>query len=341
MMPAMGPVVTGPARLAAPGVLPAGYTAGPMTAPNRWLTALARAALWLLGALPLTALQRLAGALAWCSARLGTREARVAKVNVALCFPGLDPTQRAAMQARTLRHTACAVLECARIWTRPAAASQRWVVEVHGRERLEAARAGGRGVIVAAPHLGNWELFGHFLAACGPLSIVYREPQWGPAGEILLAGRGGDAVEQLPAQPSSVRRMLRALKDGRLLGILPDQQPKVGEGEFAPFFGRPALTMTLLSRLAARAEVEVVFGVACRLPGARGFSVHFLPAPAGIADADPQVATAALNAGVEACVALAPEQYQWTYKRFSRAAPGLVNPYLAGHAPPPSASEPS
>ncbi|MCK7592411.1 lipid A biosynthesis lauroyl acyltransferase [Pseudomarimonas salicorniae] len=309
-----------------------------MTAPNRWLTTIARTLLGLLGALPLAALQRLAAALAWCSARLDTRESRVARVNVALCFARRDAATRKAMHRATLRHTACAVLECARIWTRPAAASQRWIVEVHGRELLDAARADGRGVIVAAPHLGNWELFGHYLAACGPLSIVYREPQWGPAGEILLSGRGGDAVEQLPAQPSSVRKMLKALKDGRILGILPDQQPKVGEGEFAPFFGRPALTMTLLSRLAARAGVEVVFGVARRLPDARGFAVHFLPALPGIADPDPGVATAALNAGVEACVALAPEQYQWTYKRFSRAAPGLTNPYLAGHAPAADAS---
>ena len=312
-----------------------------MSPPNRWLTLIARAALRSLGALPLGALQRLGGALAWVSARLNTREARVARVNVGLCFADEPAAAQARIHAETLRHTACAVLECARIWTRPPAHSLRWVVEVHGRELLDAARSGGRGVIVAAPHLGNWELFNHFLAGCGPLSIVYREPQWGPAGEILLSGRGGNAVEQLPAQPSSVRRMLRALKDGRILGILPDQQPKVGEGEFAPFFGRPALTMTLLPRLAARAGVQVVFGVARRLPAARGFAVHLLPAPAGIDDADPAIACAALNAGVEACVALAPEQYQWTYKRFSRAAPGQVNPYLGGHSAASGASGPA
>jgi KDO2-lipid IV(A) lauroyltransferase len=303
------------------------------------LTAAARAALWTLGSLPLSALQRLAALLAWASARRRSREARVAEINVALCFAELDAPARAQLHATSLRHTACAVLECARIWSRPAALTQRWIVAVHGRELLDAARAGGRGVIVAAPHLGNWELFGHYLASCGPLSIVYREPQWGPAADILLRGRGGATVEQLPAQPSSVRRMLKALKEGRILGILPDQQPKVGEGEFAPFYGRPALTMSLLPRLAARAGVEVVFGIARRLPNAAGFAVHFLPAPAGIADPDPRIATAALNAGVEACVALAPEQYQWTYKRFSRAAPGLVNPYRGGHAPRADASE--
>lgn len=309
-----------------------------MTAPNLWLTRLARSLLWLLGSLPLPALQALAGLLARISAALRSREARVARVNVELVFADRDPAERERMLRASLRHTACAVLECARIWTRPASLTRRWIVEVHGAHWLEAARRDGRGVIVAAPHLGNWELFNHYLAECGPLSIVYREPQWGPAGAILLSGRGGDRVEQLPAQPSSVRRMLRALKDGRILGILPDQQPKVGEGEFAAFFGRPALTMTLLPRLAARAGVAVVFGVARRLPGARGFAVHFLPAPDGIADPDPAVATAALNAGVEACVALAPEQYQWTYKRWSRAAPGLRNPYLRGHVPASGAS---
>jgi KDO2-lipid IV(A) lauroyltransferase len=99
--------------------------------------------------------------------------------------------------------------------------------------------------------------------------------------------------------------------------------------------------MTLLSRLAARAGVSVVFGVARRLPDARGFAVHFLPAPAGIDDSDPEVACAALNAGVEACVALAPEQYQWTYKRFSRAAPGQSNPYRRRHAAGPGTSGPA
>ena len=126
--------------------------------------------------------------------------------------------------------------------------------------------------------------------------------------------------------------MLRALKGGRLLGLLPDQQPKVGEGSFAPFFGVEALTMTLLSRLAARANVAVVFGFAERLPRGAGFRVHFLPAPAGIDAEDERTALTALNAGIEACVRVCPAQYQWTYKRFSRRPAGEANPYHVGHS---------
>lgn len=302
---------------------------------------LLQAALWLLGSLPLRALQRLAGVLAWLSRASNNRECRVARVNVGIAFPQLDAPARAAMHRECLRQTAATALECARLWSRPPAVALGWIREVEGGDLLAAARAGGRGVIVAAPHLGNWELLCHYLASTGPLSIVYRAPQWAPAEQLLLRGRGGAEVEQLLAQPSSVRRMLKGLKEGRILGILPDQQPKVGEGEFAPFFGRPALTMTLLSRLAARAGVVVVFGYAERLADGAGFAIRFQAAPDGIAADDPIVAATALNAGVEACVRRAPRQYQWTYKRWSRAAPGLVNPYLAGHAGDAAPSEPA
>ncbi|MBD8527483.1 lipid A biosynthesis lauroyl acyltransferase [Pseudoxanthomonas sp. CAU 1598] len=296
-----------------------------------WPGRIAFAALWLLGAIPLSVLHGLASVLAWPLARLSFRESRVARLNLLLCFSQLDEAERRRRHRQVLRETLCMLLESGRVWTRPVGQALRWVREVRGLEHLQAARAGGRGVIVAAPHLGNWELFGHYLSSLGPLSIVYREPQWVPAHQILLLGRGGGAVEQLPAQPSSVRKMLKALRDGRLLGILPDQQPKVGEGEFAPFFGYPALTMTLLSRLAEKSAVEVVFGFAERLPRG-GFRVHFLPAPEGIADADPVRAATALNQGVEACVARSPWQYQWTYKRFSwRPQDGSRNPYVHGH----------
>lgn len=303
-----------------------------MSKTDRLLGHLAGVAMWCLGSLPLRGLQALGRAFGALGARGAGRESRVSRVNVKLCFPELSAADRERLRRSCMQHTACVLLECGRIWTRPTSVSLGWIREVVGLEHLEAARAGGRGVIVAAPHLGNWELFGRFLATLGPMSLVYRPPQWAPAESLLIRGRGGDAVEQLVAQPGSVRGMLRALKTGRLLGLLPDQQPKVGEGSFAPFFGIDALTMTLLSRLAARAGVDVVFGFAERLPRGAGFRVHFLPAPVGIDAQDERTALTALNAGVEACVRLCPDQYQWTYKRFSRRPEGEPIPYHVGHS---------
>ena len=268
------------------------------------------------GALPLRWLQRLASAGGWLARTLRTRESRVAARNLALCLPELDRAGRERLHRATLAATIATALECARLWTRPAEDNVRLVRTVHGIERLEAALARGRGVIVAAPHLGNWELLNQYLASRTPLAIVYRPPRRPALEPLLLRGRGVPGVTQVRAEPAAVRTLLRRLQQGGVVGILPDQQPKRGEGEFAPFFGHRALTMTLLPRLAARTGASVLFAFAERLPRGAGFDVHILDAPEGIGDADASRATAALNAGVEACARHCLAQYQWTYKRF-------------------------
>ncbi len=177
-------------------------------------------------------------------------------------------------------------------------------------------------MIVAAPHLGAWELANLYLSMLGPLTVLYRVPQKPEYEALLVHARTVLGAEAVRAEARSVRTLFQRLAAGRKVGILPDQRPKSGEGVDAPFFGRPVRTMTLLSRLAERTGAPVIFGFAERLPRGAGFRVHFLPAPAGIADPDPVVATTALNRGIEQCVALAPTQYQWTYKRFSYREPG-------------------
>jgi len=287
-------------------------------------------ALTLLGRLPLGWMQFLAGGLAQAVRRLNTREARVAAANLALGLPQLSLSEREQLRRECLRHTASTALETAAVWTRPAAHCLRLIREVDGGDLLDAAEASGRGVIVAAPHIGNWELFSVYLASRRPLAVVYRPPERPALEPLLVRARLHPGVEPLRAEPAAVRRMLVLLRGGGTLGILPDQRPKAGEGLYAPLFGVPALTMTLLPRLAQKTGATVVFGFAERLPDAQGFRIRLLPAPAELLDADPLRAATALNAGIEACVALAPAQYQWTYKRYpSRDAAGRAR--YGGH----------
>ena len=124
--------------------------------------------------------------------------------------------------------------------------------EEHGVDLFDAAIQAGRGVIVAAPHYGNWELLNQWLAAHTPLAILYAPPESAIGDAFLRQVRADDAnasrVTQVRAEGPGVRQLFKLLKDGGVVGILPDQQPKQGDGEFAPFFGVPALTMTLLGR---------------------------------------------------------------------------------------------
>lgn len=271
-----------------------------------------------LARLPWAWLRRLADTIAALWRRIGARESRVAARNLELAYPHMPASERDAMQRAILRTTARQALETLRLWTRPHADNLRLIRESEGVDLFDAAIASGRGVIVAAPHYGNWELLNQWLAAHTPLAILYRPPESALGEAFLRIVRADDdgRVEQIRAEAAGIRQLFKRLRGGGVVGILPDQQPKSGDGEFAPFFGRPAYTMTLLPRLAERSGATVLFAY-CERIGDLAFALRIEPAPAEIASADTLVATAALNAAVERIAARDPAQYQWTYKRYT------------------------
>lgn len=190
-------------------------------------------------------------------------------------------------------------------------------------------------MIVAAPHFGNWELLNQWLSERGPIAIVYRPPDSDAVDGFLQLARGGDNVRQVRAEGPAVRQLFKVLKDGGAVGILPDQQPKMGDGVFAPFFGIPALTMTLVNRLAERTGATVLYGWCERAGDDLQFALHVQPAEPAVADPDPVRAATALNAGIERIARRDPAQYQWTYKRYTLRPPGSgePNPYATERHP--------
>ncbi len=280
--------------------------------------------------LPLRALQAAGAGLGRLALWRRTRTAQHVAVNLAIARPGLDASAQAALLRAAMAESGKSATEIVKIWGSGAERSLRLVREVRGEALFDAALAAGKGVIVAAPHLGCWELLNYWLCRKTPMAILYRPPRIAAVEGLLRKVRGALAPEQVRAEGAGVRTLYKRLAAGGTVGILPDQKPRAGEGEFAPFFGRDALTMVLLPRLAARTGATVLYAFAERLPRGAGYRIHFLPAPDGLADADLGVACAALNRGVEACVELAFAQYQWQYKRWS--AHGLVSPYDAEKA---------
>ncbi len=285
-----------------------------------------------LGRLPWPVLNRLGDGLAWLWRRQDARESHVARVNLAIAYPEALAAEREEWHREVLRTTARQFLETLRFWTRPHRDNLALITRTTGVELFDAALASGKGVIVAAPHYGNWELLNQWLAWRTPISVLYRPPE-SKVGEAFLRRVRADSAERVTQVradgPAAVRQLLKLLKGGGVAGILPDQQPKVGDGEFVPFFGMDALTMTLLGRLAARTGATVLFAYCERIGAGPEFALHVEAAPAAITDPDPVVATTALNAAVERIARRDPAQYQWTYKRWRWRPVGSnqPNPY--------------
>ena len=276
--------------------------------------------LWMLGRLPLAWLHqigRLIGDLWLCADR---RETQVARINIALCFPGMDSAKEAALLRETLRGTGRTAAELAWLWTRNAGRVARSLKVVEGESLYLDAVAAGRGLIVAAPHFGAWEALNLYLSRAAPIAILYRPPRMAWVETLINRCRGRFGAEPVRAESSGVRTLMRRLKDGGVVGILPDQQPKAGDGDFAHFFGTPALTMSLLPKLAQRTDARVLFAWAQRLDAGEGFAIRFRDL-GKIGD------TAALNAAVETLVRECPAQYQWSYKRFGIQPDGAKSPY--------------
>lgn len=281
----------------------------------------------LLGRLPLPLLHALGAALGTLLGALpGTRARRITRRNLELCFPGESAAFRRRLYWASFREMGKAILELGKVWGGEPGRALALVRESEGEDLLDGALAAGRGVIVAAPHLGCFELLNLWLCRKSRLAIVYRPPTVAWMEPLLLEVRGRLGALQVPAEGSGLRKLYRELQAGGAVGILPDQRPRWGEGVFAPFFGLPTYTMILVSRLAQRTQAPVLIAWAERLPRGGGFRVRIREAPSGIHDPDLAHSVSALNRGIEEAARNALPQYQWSYKRFSHLPPGETVP---------------
>ncbi len=282
----------------------------------------ARATLLLLrlfGLLPLSWLRGLGVVLGSLISILPIRETRVTRQNIKLCFPHLDRMQAAKLARSSLQHMLMSVCELPKIWSLPYPKLARLIVDANGVNALEHALALRKGVIIAVPHLGAWELLNFYVAEQTELAVLYRAPRKPWVESVLNAARGRTRAVPVRAEPAAVRGLLKRLQSGGVLGILPDQQPKQGEGEFAPMFGIDAFTMTLLPKLAVRTGATVLFANAVRVTG--GFRIEIRAAAPEVIDVK------TLNINVENLVQPWLEQYQWSYKRYSMRPEGQPRIY--------------
>jgi KDO2-lipid IV(A) lauroyltransferase len=266
--------------------------------------------------LPLPLLHALGALLGWAMYGLSPTYRRHLRENLEAAGFRDAATRRAAIAGAGRM-----LAELPAVWLRPRAEAIALVRRIEGRELVDAARAAGQGIVFLTPHLGCFEIAALSAAAEFPITVLYRPPKAGWLQPLIEEGRGGENVRLARADLSGVREIVGALVRREAVGILPDQVPGEGEGEWAEFFGRPAYTMTLGAKLAARPGTVCLLVFGERLPRGEGYVVHLRPLPPG----EPgESGVRRMNRGLEAMIREWPGQYLWGYNRYKRPkrAPG-------------------
>ena len=284
----------------------------------------------LLARLPLPLLHGLGVALGWLVYWAPGRHAKRMRDNVfesGLCTPGRD-CRRLLRQA--IGESGKAIVELLPVWLRPYDKVVKLVKGTTGWEHIDAARDAGKGIILIGPHIGCFEIINLYYASLHPFTAMYKPPRKAVLASLMLAGRQRGQATLVPTDLSGVRAQLAALKRHEAIGILPDQVATGGDGVWAPFFGRPAYTPTLVASLQRKTGAAAFFIAAERLSWGRGYHLHVFPM-SEILPEDKVAAAARINQGVEDVVRRFPAQYLWSYNRHKRpgGAPDPFDPTAA------------
>jgi KDO2-lipid IV(A) lauroyltransferase len=263
---------------------------------------------------PLAVLHAMGALLGWAMYGLSPTYRRHLRDNLEAAGYGKN-AGAAAVRRAAIAGAGRLLAELPAVWLRPGADVLALVRRIDGREHVDAARAAGKGIVFLTPHLGCFEITAKIAADEFPITVLYRAPKLAWLQPMIEKGRGQDNVRLASADLSGVRELLAALTRREAVGILPDQVPGEGEGEWVEFFGKPAYTMTLGAKLAARPGSVCLLAFGERLPGGAGYVLHVRPLPA----AQPgESDTRRMNRALEELIRECPGQYLWGYNRYKR-----------------------
>ncbi len=279
----------------------------------------------LMSLFPLEMARTVGKVLGYCTYLTKSRLYQTTLTNLQLCFPELPENKRHALARKSLLNTGMTLAESGAVWLWPVDRILGKLVAIEGADLLKAAQARGKGVIFLGPHHGNWELTGLYLSTLGPCAQLYQPPKNAALDKLLFQARSRGSAAMYPATSKGVAAVLGALKNGEMCGILPDQIPAPGAGDFAPFFGQAAYTMTLIPRLLQKTGAAALLTYTRRVKG--GFVMVFRQPDPDVYAKHMPLALAGLNRTVEMAASDEPELYQWEYKRFRYQPEGSREPY--------------
>jgi KDO2-lipid IV(A) lauroyltransferase len=263
----------------------------------------------LLSRFPLPVLHALGTALGWLVYLVSPSYRRRLRSNLELAGYG-------AHLSAAIAESGKAIVELPFVWCAPQERVTRHAT-MENWELVQRQLDSGRGIVFLTPHLGCFELTAQQVSLRQELTVMYRPPRKSALKPLVEGARARQNMHLAPANLSGVRMLVKALRGGQPVGVLPDQVPQQGEGVWAPFFGRDAYTMTLPAKLAQLGKADILLVYAERLPRGRGYAIRFVPFDGDLSGTAAEQA-GAINRAMEQLIARCPSQYFWSYNRYKR-----------------------
>jgi KDO2-lipid IV(A) lauroyltransferase len=285
------------------------------------LSRLAVFLLWLLHGLPLPLLAAIGRGLGWVLFRVAGRRRRIVEINLSLCFPELDDTQRRRLAQAHFQVLARSMLERGMLWWSRPERLQR-LIRVEGADTIRGLLDAGRPIMLLAPHFVGLDAGGVGIAMRFDCASLYAEQSSKVFNRLLYQGRKRFGDQLLLSRDENLRTIVRAMKAGRPFYYLPDVNFRTRDSIFVPFFGVPAATVSGLSRLAKLTGAAVVPCATRMLPGGQGYVVEVGQAWDNYPTDDVEADTRRMNAWIEEAVRTMPEQYYWVHRRFKTRPAG-------------------
>ena len=274
--------------------------------------------------LSLPTLHKLGATLGWIIYFYSPKSAKIMKENIRNSSLANNHVAFKHILHENIAETGKSILETLGIWQKKETELLAMIKQVHGWPLIKEALQQGKGLIFLTPHLGCFEITSIYYGSKHPITVLYRAPKMSWLTPLVQAGRTRTGVSLAEANASGVRKLMQALKRGEAIGILPDQIPAAGEGEWADFFGKPAYTMTLASKLAEKTGAAVIMAYGKRLANGAGYEIHLQKIES--------IATPALlNKAIEQQIAQKPSQYLWRYNRYKKRRHAMSKEIPATH----------
>jgi Kdo2-lipid IVA lauroyltransferase/acyltransferase len=237
---------------------------------------------------------------------------RVSKQNLEICFPNLSEESLKILLKKVLAETGKGLTESGLIWNQKFKENAKLVRKINGEHYLNKSKK----TILLVPHMGCWEITGRILAERRKVTFMYRPLRSNKQNDYLFAKRNQGNLTMASADKSGILKIHRALNNGNLVGILPDQDPGEEGGLMIPFFGKKVNTMTLLVRIAKKHNAQVLMFWAKRLDDGKGYDLNLEPIDLEVSGEDLEHRLSQMNQSIENLIKSQPEQYMWGYKRF-------------------------